>query len=83
MKTSEIIKALRCTSTLHCKDELECDGCPYFAKPPVPDEEIGQVPEDYYWYCDADRICMDAANRLELLEDLPGLIDRFAEEVGV
>lgn len=83
MKTSEIIKALRCTATGRDEDEPECDGCLYFAKSPVPDEEIGQVPEDFYYCCNSDLICMDAAKRLELLEDLPGLIDRFAGEVGV
>lgn len=79
MKTSEIIKALRCTATVHREDELECDGCPYFVKNPISDDEIGLVPKDFYYFCDSDSICLDAANRLELLEDLPELIDRFAE----
>lgn len=67
MKTEEIVKALRCTSTIHVGDDTECEGCPYFLETQVPEDEVGLVLEDFYYFCDSDRICLDAANRLEAL----------------
>lgn len=67
MKTSEIIKALRCTATVHVDDIVDCENCPFFTKNPVPEEEIGQVPKDFYYFCDSDRICLEAAERMEEL----------------
>lgn len=67
MKTSEIIKALRCTATVHPDDHPDCNSCPFFIKNPVPEEEIGLVPEEFYYFCDSDLICLEAADLLEQL----------------
>lgn len=61
MKTAEIIRALRCTATVHVDDEPECSVCPYFIKDPLP--------EGFYLGCDIDKICIDAAARLESIRD--------------
>lgn len=70
MKTEEIVKALRCTATVHVGDDTECESCPYFSETPVPEDEVWQVPEDFYYSCDPDKICFDAADRLEYLVKL-------------
>lgn len=41
-------------------------GCPYFVKLPLTqiDIEFG-LPEDFNYYCDSDKIMLDAAERLD------------------
>lgn len=65
METSEIIKALRCAAT-PIEESPECRECPYFVKIPLTqiDIELG-LPEDFNYYCDSDKIMLDAAERLD------------------
>lgn len=58
-----IVKALRCSSMVHpADDKLECESCPYWEYQGHPDR-----PEEFWYSCNCDRICMDAAELIERL----------------
>lgn len=77
MKTSEIIKALRCTAMVR-GDDTPCENCPYYDKQPLPEEYYGELPEDWYSQCNYDRVALDAAERLEeLSKPAGGWIDTY------
>lgn len=68
MTDQEIIKALRCSATVHTK-KPDCTGCPCHVVEEVPEEfrrELGGIPS---WWdsCDVDKMALAAAKRLEEL----------------
>ena len=70
MDRTTVIKALRCSATPRTS-ETDCTKCPYRWLEPVtdlipmaPDVVIDGV---HYWEsCDCNKICLDAANLLEM-----------------
>ena len=70
MTAQEIIKALRCISTVHDKEEnIDCSGCPYrFVEHLTGDmaKIFGETEES----CDIDKIGLDAADMLENMIEL-------------
>lgn len=72
MKTAEeIVKALRCSSTIHLEGgETDCKNCPYwFHIKPSEDMKrwFADKSDDFWYMCDYERICMDAAELIERL----------------
>lgn len=72
MRTTEIIRALRCSATVH-SDKLDCSKCPYRLLEPI-DSAIPVPPTitldgiEFWESCDVDGIAKDAADRLEEME---------------
>lgn len=73
-KAKILMEALRCSASAEaaCKKE----ACPYYSQvSAVAREEfcketkldMQQVPEDFWCYCDAERIAMEAASMIEEL----------------
>lgn len=59
----EIIKALRCSSTVR-DHEVDCAKCAYYVKQkPVAGYE--NLPEEFWCQCDCDKIALDAADLIE------------------
>lgn len=59
----EIVKALRCSCTVHEK-KVNCTGCPYFyTEKPEPGYE--DFPAEFWPQCDCDKIGLDAADLIE------------------
>lgn len=59
----EIVKALRCTSTVH-DHEANCEKCPYFHKE-KPEVGCEDLPDEFWCQCDCDKIAQDAADLIE------------------
>lgn len=70
MTNQEIIKALRCSASIH-EEGPDCVGCPYAYMEKIPEEFREMCGGRTVWEdCDTDRICLDAADRLEALTRL-------------
>ena len=79
MTNEEIVKALRCTSTLGDKEQ-HCESCPFYTKEQLDPETAEKVGTDEWCSCDCDAVGLAAADRLEeLLERCA----RYAEEIAV
>ena len=65
MKTEEIVRALRCTSSVHT-EEIDCSGCPYRTVEKLEGEDAALF-GDVFVSCEIDKIAMDAADALEEL----------------
>lgn len=63
MTDQELIKALRCSATVH-EREVDCTGRPFFKQTAVPAALIGRFGE-YWMSCDCDGIALAASDRLE------------------
>lgn len=62
----EIIKALRCTSSVLTENERKCDGCPYHRTEIIPEEyRAGFGGAAEVNSCDIDAAALDAADLLE------------------
>lgn len=67
MSCEDIIRALRCISTPDGEHE-DCTGCPYYKKERLSAELQERLLIDTWPRCDCDKVCMDAADRIERLE---------------
>lgn len=67
MSCEDIIRALRCISTLDGEHE-DCTGCPYYKQERLSAELKERLLVDTWPSCDCDKVCMDAADRIERLE---------------
>lgn len=67
MSCEDIIRALRCISAPEGPPE-DCTGCPYYKKVPLCAELEERLLVDTWTSCDCDKVCMDAADRIERLE---------------
>lgn len=67
MNCEDIVRALRCISTPDGEHE-DCTGCPYYKKERLSAELQERLLIDTWPRCDCDKVCMDAADRIERLE---------------
>lgn len=67
MSCEDIIRALRCISTPDGEHE-DCTVCPYYKKERLSAEMKERLLLDTWLRCDCDKVCMDAADRIERLE---------------
>jgi hypothetical protein len=67
MSCEDIIRALRCISTPDGEHE-DCTGCPYYKKERLSAELQERLLIDTWPRCDCDKVCMDAADRIERLD---------------
>lgn len=67
MSCEDIVRALRCISTPGGEHE-DCTGCPYYKKERLSAELKERLLVDTWPRCDCDKVCMDAADRIERLE---------------
>lgn len=74
MTNQEIIRALRCTSTVHT-EEVDCSECPFRMVERVPEALIAGFGCAELEGCDGDRICQIAAERLEQIEETGVRVD--------
>ena len=68
MKTSEIITALRCISGPN--SENDCEKCPYKTVEEYSAKTAEIAGEAEHTICDVDRICLEAAERLENFKEI-------------
>lgn len=70
MTNQEIIRALRCTSSV----PVECmeDACPFYRKDELPDGWEDKYPPDFFYGCNTDEIAIAVADRLEELTNEKG-----------
>lgn len=80
MTNQEIIRALRCTSTVHT-EEVDCSECPLRTVERVPEALIAGFGCAELEGCDADRICQIAAERLEQIEETGVRFDLLGKTV--
>lgn len=78
MKNEEIVKALRCVSTVG--GEHDCEHCPHWTAEEVPEEYQPMCGTDTWYSCDVDRVGLDGAALIERLTDRCA---RYAEEIAV
>lgn len=78
MKTDEIVKALRCVSTVG--HEAGCESCPYWISESIPEDMQETFGSDVLYSCDIDRVGLDGADLIERLTDRCA---RYAEEIAV
>lgn len=71
MDRKKLVAALRCSASVHDKnEELQCENCPYFFEEEIP-EELKQMADReeggklFVKSCDMDQMAMDAADMLE------------------
>ena len=67
MSCEDIVRALRCISTQGDVHE-GCTGCPYYKQEQWSAELKERLLIDTWPNCDCDKVCMDAADRIERLE---------------
>lgn len=67
MSCEDIIMALRCISTPGSEHE-DCTGCPYFKQERLSAELQERLLVDTWPSCDCNKVCMDAADRIERLD---------------
>lgn len=78
MKNEEIVRALRCVSTVG--GEHDCEHCPYWTAEEVPEEFQPMFGTGTWYSCDVDRVGLDGA---ALIEKLADRCARYAEEIAV
>ena len=66
MKETDIVHALRCTSTPGSLHE-DCTGCPYYRKEKLDAELKEKLGVDTWPSCDVNKVGMDAADLIERL----------------
>ena len=66
MKETDIVQALRCTSTPGSLHE-DCTGCPYYRKEKLAAELKEKLGVDTWPSCDVNKVGMDAADLIERL----------------
>lgn len=67
MSCEDIVRALRCISAPEGPSD-DCTGCPYYKQEPLGAELKERLLVDTWTSCDCDKVCMDAADRIERLE---------------
>lgn len=67
MSCEDIIRAMRCISTQDDVHE-DCTGCPYYKQEQWSAELKERLLVDTWPSCDCDKVCMDAADRIERLD---------------
>lgn len=80
MTNQEIIRALRCTSTVYT-EEVDCSECPFRTVARVPEAIIAEFGCAELESCDSDRICQIAAERLEQIEETGVRFDLLGKTV--
>ena len=79
----EIIRALRCSATVH--ETVDCTDCPYLLEETVPEDMAEALGSKLLLSCDTDQIELDAAEMLEadtktisaLIEDRKYCMERY------
>ena len=66
MTDKEIVRALRCTSTLG-DHTSNCEQCPYWKKEQLNGRIKEKFGTDTWTSCDVDQVCLDAADLIEHL----------------
>ena len=70
----DIVRALRCTGTVH--ETVDCTDCPYLLEETVPEDMAEALGRKLWLSCDTDQIELDAAEMLEAdTETISALID--------
>ena len=67
MTNGEIVKALRCTSSVH-QDKVDCKTCPFYCTEKVPEEWVERIQCSELPACDVDGVALAAADLIERLE---------------
>lgn len=67
MSCESVARALRCISAPEGPSE-DCTGCPYYKQERWSAELKERLLVDTWPRCDCDKVCMDAADRIEQLE---------------
>ena len=67
MTNGEIVKALRCTSSVH-QDKVNCKTCPFYCTEKVPEEWVERIQCSELPACDIDGVALAAADLIERLE---------------
>ena len=65
----EIALALRCTATVQDR-ERDCAVCRYWRKETLTPAQQEMIGVDEWCSCDADQICLDAADLIERLAEV-------------
>ena len=66
MSCEDSIRALRCIATPGGEHE-DCTGCPYYKQERLSAELQERLLVDTWPSCDCNKVCMDAADRIEQL----------------
>ena len=66
MSCEDIVRALRC---IYTQDDVheDCTGCPYYKQERLSAELQERLLVDTWPSCDCNKVCMDAADRIEQL----------------
>ena len=75
----EIARAMRCTAT--AEDEArDCASCPYWKKETLTPAQQEMFGVEEWGSCDVERICLDAAARLERMVEIEESIESLRAE---
>ncbi len=64
MRDTNLVNALRCTST-EDGPMGDCKKCPFYKTEPVPEDLVGKVNLTEWFSCDVDAVGLAAADRIE------------------
>ena len=68
MTSAEIVRALRCTSTVH-QDKADCKTCPFYCTEKIPEEWQERLGCSELPACNIDGSALAAADLIERLEE--------------